>query len=62
MDYEVRLNPDKAFVADLIERIRANDGYCPCRVEKSIDTLCPCREFRKHYECTCGLYIKERIS
>ena len=62
MDYEVRLNPDKAFIADLIERIRDNNGYCPSHEEKSIDTLCPCKDFRDSYECTCGLYIKERIS
>ena len=37
-----------------------NDGYCPCRLEKTPDTKCMCKEFREMEEgtCHCGLYIK----
>ena len=38
------------------EVIVVNDGHCPCQIEKSEDTLCPCKDF---YEgvCHCKLFI-----
>lgn len=39
----------------------ANDGYCPCMVEKTPDTKCMCKEFREQKEpgpCHCGRYEK----
>lgn len=48
--------------ADMItEAIQKNDGYCPCKINKSNDTLCMCREFRETMGdavCHCGLYTK----
>lgn len=43
------------------EAVEANDGYCPCLIEQSDDTLCPCKEFREQTEpgeCRCGRYAK----
>lgn len=39
-----------------------NDGYCPCRLEKTKDTKCMCKEFieQEYGPCHCGLYVKER--
>ena len=39
-----------------------NDGYCPCRLEKTEDTKCMCKEFieQEYGPCHCGLYVKER--
>ena len=51
----IEINPDFAQYVD------ANDGYCPCAVEKIPDTLCPCTEFREQKEpgpCHCGRYEK----
>lgn len=50
---------------ELKEKIRQalkdNDGYCPCRLEKTEDTKCMCKEFREqeYGTCHCGLYVKE---
>lgn len=56
----IKLNPDKAVVEEIKNKLKANDGYCPCRITKSQDTKCMCKEFREQTsgECHCGLYIK----
>jgi ferredoxin-thioredoxin reductase catalytic subunit len=54
-------NSNKELVADIRARIKANDGYCPCRLTKTEDTRCICKEFlEQDFEgpCHCGLYIK----
>ena len=44
------------------EAVRLNDGYCPCKLERCLDTKCMCRQFREQVarqepgECECGLY------
>lgn len=42
------------------ELVEANGGYCPCAVNKTPDTLCPCKDFRETSEgvCHCGRYKK----
>lgn len=56
----IKLNPNKAVVEEIKYKLKANDGYCPCRITKSQDTKCMCKEFREQTsgECHCGLYIK----
>lgn len=56
----IKLNPNKAVVEEIKNKLKANDGYCPCRITKSQDTKCMCKEFREQTsgECHCGLYIK----
>ena len=58
----IKLNPNKAVVEEIKTKLKANDGYCPCRITKSQDTKCMCKEFREQTsgECHCGLYIKEK--
>lgn len=49
----------------IINDIKANGFYCPCRLEKTPDTKCPCREFREQTtegECHCGAYKKVEVS
>lgn len=57
----VHTNADKEFVEQMRKKIRANNGYCPCALEKSPDTKCMCKEFRSMESgtCHCGLYTKE---
>lgn len=31
--------------------------YCPCKLDKHVDNICPCREFREEGHCHCGLFI-----
>lgn len=57
---KIKVNPDEKFVAEFRQNLKDNDGYCPCRREKTPDTKCMCKEFREMEEgqCHCGLYIK----
>lgn len=56
----IKINPDKEFVREMKQAIKDNNGHCPCRIERSKDTLCMCKSFREMDEgtCHCGLYIK----
>jgi len=54
-----KLNPDIEIVKDIRQRLKDNKGYCPCMLEKSPDTKCPCKDFRESKICHCGLYVKE---
>ena len=42
--------------------VKANEGYCPCRLIKTPETKCMCKEFREQDSglCHCGLYYKEQ--
>lgn len=51
---------DEVIVNEILAALKENGGYCPCRLEKTADTKCMCKEFREQEsgECHCGLYIK----
>lgn len=57
----VKLSENKELVQEIREKLKVNEGYCPCRIEKTPDTKCICKEFREQEsgECHCGLYVKE---
>lgn len=48
-------------VKEFRETVKANEGYCPCRLEHTPNTKCMCKEFRDQESglCHCGLYYKE---
>ena len=54
----IKLNPDKTYVEKLIKAIYKNNGYCPCKLEKSKKNICPCEEFLEKKECKCKFFIK----
>lgn len=59
---KTKLNPNEDRVRQIREALKANGGYCPCRIDQTPDTKCPCKEFREQKmpgECHCGLYVKE---
>ena len=58
---KIRLNDDAELVADIKQRLKESNGYCPCRIQKTEDNKCMCKEFREQEsgECHCGLFIKE---
>lgn len=63
----VRLNDDKRIVEQIREGLKAKGGYCPCRVQKTEDNKCICKEFREqiadpNFEgyCHCMLYYKSK--
>lgn len=46
---------------DIAMLVAANDGYCPCAIERTPDTKCICKEFREQESegpCHCGRYMK----
>lgn len=55
-------NPDTTHTEAIIKALKENNNYCPCRLEKTPDTKCMCKEFREQDTngmCHCGLYIKQ---
>lgn len=63
----IRLNEDKELVAQIREGLRRRGGYCPCRLEKTEDNKCICKEFREQMKdpnfegyCHCMLYYKTK--
>ncbi len=58
----IRFTTDEDVKEVILRALKNNQGYCPCRLEKTPDTKCMCKEFREQLEgeCHCGLYVKER--
>ncbi len=61
----IRLNENKEIVQSIKDGLKAKGGYCPCRLERSEDNKCICKEFREqmadpNFEgyCHCLLYYK----
>ena len=61
----VKLNENKEIVDTNKERLQKTGGYCPCRLEKTEDTKCMCKEFKNQIKdpnfegyCHCMLYYK----
>ena len=64
---KIILNPDPEVVQTVRQGLKEKDGYCPCRLERSADTKCMCKEFREQSDdpdfegfCHCYLYYKEK--
>lgn len=62
----VRLNEDAEMVKTIREGLKRTGGYCPCRLERTPENKCVCKEFRDqiadpqfHGYCHCMLYYKE---
>ena len=62
----VRFNEDSALVEKIQNALIKTGGYCPCRLERSEDNKCICKEFREQiadpgYQgyCHCLLYYKD---
>lgn len=62
---KISLNPDDKVVKMIKDGLEEKGGYCPCRLEKTEDNKCMCKEFRDQiadpeYEgfCHCMLYYK----
>ncbi len=64
---KISLNPDEAVVKTVKEGLERKGGYCPCRLKKTEDNKCMCKEFREqiadpNFEgfCHCKLYYKSK--
>ena len=60
---KISIIKDKEKVKEIRSAIKANDGYCPCKIEKVPENKCMCQEFIAGGlgTCHCGLYVKEEI-
>ena len=63
----VRLNETQEIVRDIREGLKRTGGYCPCRIERSDENKCICKEFKEQIAdpefegyCHCMLYYKSR--
>jgi len=62
---KISQNPDKSYADIVLEKLRNNGGYCPCRLENTADTKCVCKEFREQIGrgepgvCHCELFVAE---
>ena len=63
----IRLNDNELVVKTVKEGLKRTGGYCPCRMERTEENKCICREFRAqmadpNFEgyCHCMLYYKEK--
>lgn len=64
---KISVNPDEKIANLVREGLKKTGGYCPCRLERTEDTKCMCKEFRDQIAdpdfegfCHCMLYYKEK--
>ena len=64
---KITLNPDEEIVKLTKAGLEKTGGYCPCRLERTEDTKCMCKEFREQIAdpefdgyCHCYLYYKHK--
>jgi ferredoxin-thioredoxin reductase catalytic subunit len=64
---KIIFNPDQKIVSAIRDGLKRKEGYCPCRIQKTDDNLCMCKEFRDqiadpNFEgfCHCRLYYKSK--
>ena len=64
---KIMLNPNSEVVKTIKEGLKAKGGYCPCKVAKTEDNKCMCKEFREQIAdplfegfCHCKLYYKQK--
>ena len=64
---KIRLNENQEIVDSVKEGLARTGGYCPCRLERSEENKCMCKEFREQIKdpdfegyCHCLLYDKEK--
>ena len=67
INMKIRLNENSDIVRTVKEGLKRTGGYCPCRLERSEDTKCMCKEFKEQIAdpdfegyCHCMLYYKSK--
>ena len=64
---KIRFNQNDEVVKTVKEGLKRTGGYCPCRLERTEDYKCMCKEFKEQIAdpdfegyCHCLLYYKEK--
>ncbi len=62
---KVSLNQNEEVVKTVKEGLKRTGGYCPCKLQRTEDNLCMCKEFKEQIAdpdfegyCHCMLYYK----
>jgi ferredoxin-thioredoxin reductase catalytic subunit len=55
------LNDDGKKILRIINSLEQNyikygKSYCPCKIQKIDDNICPCKDYKEFGICICGLY------
>ena len=53
-----KVNDKKEHVDLIVEGLKAKDGYCPCKVGKEPQNICPCDDFINTGKCCCKLWVE----
>ena len=63
----IEFNPDPKVVEKIKEGLERTGGYCPCKLQRTEENKCMCKEFKEqiadeNYEgfCHCMLYYKHK--
>ena len=64
---KIRINENAEIVDTIKEGLKRTGGYCPCRMERTEEFKCMCKEFKEQIKdpnfegyCHCLLYYKEK--
>ena len=64
---KIELNKDEKIVKIIKEGLERTGGYCPCRISRTEDFKCMCKEFKEQIKdpefegyCHCRLYYKKK--
>ena len=58
----IKYTDDAELKEQILQALKESNGYCPCRIDRTPDTKCMCKEFRDMEEgtCHCGLWVKTK--
>lgn len=64
---KITLNPDNKVAETIRHGLAAKNGYCPCKLARTEDNKCICKEFKSQIAdpdfegfCHCRLYYKSK--
>ncbi|MBO4594702.1 MAG: ferredoxin thioredoxin reductase catalytic beta chain [Clostridia bacterium] len=64
---KIRYNENEEIVKTVKEGLKRTGGYCPCRLKRTEEYKCMCKEFKEQIAdpefegyCHCRLYFKEK--
>ena len=56
---KITLNTNQEIVKTIKDGLKKTGGYCPCRIEKTEDNKCMCKEFKE--QINDPLHLQELI-
>lgn len=64
---KITLNTNEEIVKTVKEGLKRTGGYCPCRLDRTEENKCMCKEFKSQIQdpnfegyCHCMLYYKSK--